>query len=195
MHHRNFVNVYCEEKIIFMSSIFNLKQKIALANSFIHKTSPAYVQFYITSRCNLACEQCNIIYGDATADEMTISQINKMAENLAEIGVCIVLLIGGEPFIRKDIDKIVKAFTDVGIHVRMQTNGLATREQLEKCIMAGGHDISISLDSLMPALQDKINGGFNKSWDRAINTISLISELFPSHGSAFFNSVLMPSNL
>ena len=174
---------------------FSLKQKIALARSFVHKISPAYVQFYITSRCNLTCEQCNIIYGDATANEMTISQIRDMAVNLAEIGVCIVLLIGGEPFIRKDIALIVKAFTDVGIHVRMQTNGIASRKQLEECIGAGGHDISISLDSLKPALQDKINGGFAKSWDRAIDTISMVSELFPSNGTAFFNSVLMPSNL
>ena len=45
-------------------SIFNLKQKINLAKNVIVK-GPVYVQFYITSRCNLACEQCNIIYADA----------------------------------------------------------------------------------------------------------------------------------
>ena len=36
---------------------FSLDQKIALARSLVTKTSPAYVQFYITARCNLACEQ------------------------------------------------------------------------------------------------------------------------------------------
>ena len=52
--------------------------------------------------CNLACEQCNIIYADANAQEMTIDQIRLMADNLAAIGVCVILLIGGEPFVRKD---------------------------------------------------------------------------------------------
>ena len=154
-------------------SIFNLKQKINLAKNVITKSAPLYVQFYITARCNLACEQCNIIYADAKHQEMNIEQINQVAENLKKIGVCIVLLIGGEPFVRKDISEIVKAFTSRNIHVRMQTNGVATREQLEACVKAGGNDISISLDTLKPNMQDKINGGFNKSWEKAIESIAM----------------------
>ena len=175
-------------------SIFNLKQKINLAKNVITKSSPIYVQFYITARCNLACEQCNIIYADAKHQEMNIAQINQVAENLKTIGVGIVLLIGGEPFVRKDISEIVKAFTSRGIHVRMQTNGVATREQLEECVKVGGRDISISLDTLEPSVQDKINGGFNKSWEKAIETIALVSDIFPENSSAFFNSVIMPRN-
>lgn len=174
---------------------FSLRQKLALARSLVTKTSPAYVQFYITARCNLTCEQCNIIYADANAKEMNIDQIRLMAENLAIIGVCMVLLIGGEPFIRNDLPEIVKAFTDQGMHVRLQTNGLASRAALEKCVYNGAHDISISLDSLRPHTQDTINGGFNKSWDRAISTVSLINEIFPENSTAFFNTVMMPRNL
>jgi len=175
-------------------TIFNLRQKINLAKNVITKSAPIYVQFYITARCNLACEQCNIIYADAKHQEMNIYQINQVAENLKKIGVGIVLLIGGEPFVRKDISEIVKAFTSRNIHVRMQTNGVATREQLEECVKVGGKDISISLDTLQPSMQDKINGGFNKSWEKAIETISLVSEIFPENSTAFFNSVIMPRN-
>jgi MoaA/NifB/PqqE/SkfB family radical SAM enzyme len=176
-------------------SYFNLEQKFNFAKSFVGKKSPLYVQFYITSRCNLACEQCNIIYSDAKHQEMNISQINKVAENLKKIGVNIVLLIGGEPFVRKDIDKIVKAFTDKNIHVRMQTNGIATEQQLTNCVNAGGKDISISLDTLEPEIQDAINGGFKKSWERAIKTIAMVSNIFPDNSTAFFNSVIMPKNI
>jgi len=176
-------------------TLFNLAQQYNFAKSFIFKKSPLYVQFYITARCNLACEQCNIIYSDAKHQEMDIDQINKVAENLKKIGVNIVLLIGGEPFIRKDIDKIVKAFTSRNIHVRMQTNGIATEKQLKSCVNYGGKDISISLDTLESSLQDEINGGFKKSWTRAINTISNVSNIFPENSTAFFNSVIMPKNL
>ena len=175
-------------------SIFSIKQKFNLAKNAITKSAPVYVQFYITSRCNLACEQCNIIYADAKHQEMNIAQINKLAENLKKIGVTVVLLIGGEPFVRKDIHQIVKAFTSRDIHVRLQTNGVATREQLEQCVHAGAKDISISLDSLVPKTQDTINGNFNKSWEKAIETISLVSEIFPENSTAFFNSVIMPRN-
>ena len=74
--------------------IFSLSQKFNLAKNVILK-KPIYVQYYITSRCNLACEQCSIIYADAKHQEMDIDQINKVAENLKKIGVTIVLLIGG----------------------------------------------------------------------------------------------------
>jgi len=175
-------------------SVFSLSQKINLAKNVIVKR-PIYVQFYITSRCNLACEQCSIIHADAKHQEMNIEQINKVAENLKKIGVTIILLIGGEPFVRKDISQIVEAFTSRNMHVRMQTNGVATSQQLKDCVKAGGKDISISLDTLDPSVQDKINGGFNNSWERAINTISKVTEIFPEKSTAFFNSVIMPRNL
>ncbi|MGE4607750.1 MAG: radical SAM protein [Myxococcota bacterium] len=174
---------------------FNARQNIKLARSLLTKTSPAYVQFYITARCNLACEQCNIIYADGDSNEMNIHQIRQMAENFAEIGVCMVLLIGGEPFARKDLPDIIEAFVSNDIHVRMQTNGLAPRQMLERCVNAGGHDISISLDSLAPSVQDRINGGFEKSWERAIRTVSVVNDIFPDNGTAFFGTVLMPRNI
>ena len=77
----------------------------------------------------------------------------------------------------------------------MQTNGIATEKQLKSCVNYGGKDISISLDTLEPNLQDEINGGFKKSWTRAINTISNVSNIFPENSTAFFNSVIMPKNL
>lgn len=174
---------------------FTTHQKLNLARSLGTKTSPAYVQFYVTARCNLACEQCNIIYAHADAKEMNIEQIRAMAHNMAEIGVCIVLLIGGEPFVRHDIDLIVQAFHDVGIHVRLQTNGLATKAMMERCIANGAHDISISLDSLDPGMQDTINGDFEKSWDKAVQTMANVNAVFPENGTAFFGTVLMPRNL
>tara|TARA_X000000950_G_scaffold287692_1_gene401098 strand:- start:302 stop:1462 length:1161 start_codon:yes stop_codon:yes gene_type:complete len=176
-------------------SLFNTKQKLNLARGILAKNSPLYVQFYITARCNLSCEQCNIIFADADNREMNINQIRSMAKNFAEIGVAMVLLIGGEPFARKDLPEIIEAFVSNGIHVRMQTNGLASETQLQKCVEAGGHDISISLDSLEGALQETINGGYAKSWERAIKAVSIINKIFPDNGTGFFGTVLMPRNI
>ena len=151
--------------------MFSLQSKISLARSTLFQDQPVYVQFYITARCNLTCNQCNIIYANSDVEECNIYQIEHIAENFAKMKVAIVLLTGGEPFARKDLPEIIKAFEKRGIHVRMQTNGFATEEQIEKCVEAGGKDISISLDSLMPIKQDNINGGFNKSWYKAIKVL------------------------
>lgn len=166
-----------------------------LALSTLTKDYPAYVQFYVTARCNLTCEQCNIIYANADQEECTTDQAGKIAENLAAIGTSVVLLTGGEPFVRKDIVMIAKAMMDNGIHPRLQTNGLASRKQLEEMVKIGAHDISISLDSVVPSLQDEINGGFDSSWERAINTVSLVNDIFPQNSFSVFGCVLAPKNI
>ncbi|MFZ5811854.1 MAG: radical SAM protein [Thermodesulfobacteriota bacterium] len=175
-------------------AFFSHELQKKLARSLVTKSRPLYVQYYITARCNHYCEQCNIVYAQADAPEMNIRQIRAMAENLAEIGVCIVLLIGGEPFVRRDLPEIIKAFVDNGIHVRMQTNGLASRAAMRACIEAGGHDISISLDSLDTSTQDTING-MPHSFERTLKAVAMVSELFPQGGQGFFGTVLMPRNL
>lgn len=176
--------------------MFSAASTARIARGILTKGTPLYVQFYITARCNLTCEQCNIIYANSDVREATLPEIEKIAENLAEIGVAIVLLTGGEPFVRQDLPEIVKAFVSRGIHVRMQTNGLASEEALAKCVENGGHDISISLDSLDPVRQDAINGGFPGSWRRALGTISKVTKILPSKGSfSAFGCVMSHHNL
>ena len=87
--------------------MFSNLSKNSLAKAVITKNQPIYVQFYITARCNLTCQQCNIIYANSDMRECTISEIEKIADNLAEMGVAIVLLTGGEPFIRRDLPEII----------------------------------------------------------------------------------------
>ena len=176
--------------------MFSKLSKKTLFKAAIFQDSPVYVQFYITARCNLTCEQCNIIYANSDVGECSISEIEKIADNFAKMGVAIVLLTGGEPFARKDLPKIIYAFESRNIHVRMQTNGFANEDQIAQVVESGGKDISISLDSLNSEIQDKINGGFNKSWHKALKTISLFTKYLPKRNSfASLGCVFQPNNI
>ena len=167
-----------------------------LAKAALFQNAPVYVQFYITSRCNLTCKQCNIIYANSDVRECSLDEIKRIADNFAELGVAIVLLTGGEPYVREDLPEIIREFETRGIHVRMQTNGLATEEQIHKSIEFGGKDISISLDSLYSPTQDDINGGFKKSWHRALQTIATYTKYLPKEGSfAALGCVIQRENL
>lgn len=176
--------------------MFSSLSKMTLAKAAIYQDAPVYVQFYITARCNLTCEQCNIIYANSDVRECTIDEVKRIADNFAKMGVAIVLLTGGEPFARKDLPDIIYAFESRGVHVRMQTNGFATEDQIARAVEAGGKDISISLDSLQPVIQDKINGSFNKSWHEALKAIALFTKYLPKEGSfASLGCVLQPQNM
>ena len=176
--------------------MFSTLSKRTLARAVLLKDAPIYVQFYITARCNLTCDQCNVIYANSDVRECTLDEIRRIADNFAEMGVAMVLLTGGEPFARSDLAQIIVEFESRGVHVRMQTNGLATDERIEEVVEAGGRDISISLDSLWPASQDAINGGFVKSWHAAIRAMSAFTRYLPLKGSfASLGCVLQRDNL
>jgi MoaA/NifB/PqqE/SkfB family radical SAM enzyme len=139
---------------------------------------------------------CNIVEANQDVDPFHFDKIEKIAENLKKIGVGVVLLTGGEPFLRKDIDMIVKAFKSRGMDVRLQTNGYKTdREKIKKCVEYGARDINISLDSLDEELFDYINT-YKGSTIAALETMSFVSRTFPSKDSiCAFGCVLSRYNV
>ena len=85
--------------------MFSNLSKTTLAKAVLFQNAPVYVQFYVTARCNLTCEQCNIIYTNSDVRECTIDEVERIADNFAKMGVAIVLLTGGEPFARRTSHK------------------------------------------------------------------------------------------
>jgi len=160
----------------------------------ITKQSPLYVQYYVTARCNFRCQQCNVIYANADRRELSTEDAIKTIENLGKIGTSVLLLTGGEPFVRSDLPELAKAAISNNMHVRIQTNGLANPEALRKCVEYGVTDISISLDSLQPSLQDFLNGDVTNSWQSTLETISNVSNIFPPESFAVFGCVISPFN-
>lgn len=176
--------------------MFSSLSKKTLIRAALLQDAPVYVQFYVTARCNLTCKQCNIIYANSDVRECTLDEIKWIADNFAAMGVAMVLLTGGEPFTRVDLPEIIREFESRGVHVRMQTNGLAADERIRKVIEYGGRDISISLDSLWPGNQDDINGGFARSWHDALRAMATFTKYLPKEGSfASLGCVLQRDNL
>lgn len=165
-----------------------------LLSNTITKSAPLYVQYYVTARCNLRCEQCNVIYANADRRELNTEESFGVIDNLAELGTSVVLLTGGEPFIRNDLPKLAGRLIEKDVHPRIQTNGLATLERLQECAEYGVRDISISLDSLVPSMQDKLNGGFESSWNTAIETVSNVGKTLGENTFAAFGCVFSPTN-
>ena len=163
--------------------MFTLNTKIAMAKAVLTKRSPFYIQFYISKYCNLRCGMCNIVQANKDLQPFSNEQIEKIADNLVRIGAGVVLLTGGEPFLRPDIDEIVRIFKKHNLDIRMQTAGLNTdRKKIIKCVENGARDINVSLDTLDEKLADYING-VEGSWREALKTISFISRTFPKKDS------------
>lgn len=69
--------------------------------------------FFVTYNCNFRCKTCFYVevMDDSKADkykELSIEEINKISKFLRSISK--LLLSGGEPFLREDLDEIYEIF-------------------------------------------------------------------------------------
>ena len=176
--------------------MFSLHTKISMAKAVLTKNSPFYVQFFVSNKCHLRCRMCNIVEANENTVPFGTDKIEAIAKNLRSIGCGVVLLTGGEPFMRSDISEIVKTFKHYSLDIRLQTAGLISKfDAIRACADAGARDINVSIDSLDEQLSDRING-VPGSWNMAVRTIARICREFPAKSTVCaLGCVLSPPNL
>jgi cyclic pyranopterin phosphate synthase len=112
----------------------------------------------VTDRCNFRCTYCmpKEVFGRDFAflrrDELlTFEEIARLTRVFVQLGVRKVRLTGGEPLLRRDLDRLVEqlAVIDGLDDLALTTNGaLLTRDKARALHAAGLRRITVSLDSL-----------------------------------------------
>jgi MoaA/NifB/PqqE/SkfB family radical SAM enzyme len=176
--------------------MFTARTKKALIRGVLTKKSPIYVQFAVTKLCNLKCRMCGSSTSRKDEAELSLPQIEILAGTLDKLNAGVVLLTGGEVFLRPDIAEVVRIFSRKGFTVRLQTNGiLADEEKIKAVCAAGAKEITISLNSLIPEKQDAITGQ-EGSWQKIVASIVRFSRILPTRGALLgINTVVTPGNL
>jgi cyclic pyranopterin phosphate synthase len=131
-----------------------------------------YLRISLTGRCNLNCSYCRPSgAGDchrSTEPPLSDSELLLLVELLAGMGVRKVRLTGGEPLLRRGIERLVQRISAVpGIEtVAMTTNGTLLEPRLDGLVHAGLRRLNISLDSLDPERLRLITGQdcFDSVW-------------------------------
>ena len=159
----------------FVASISSLRVKKAR-----NLKTPTSLVFFITNKCNARCKHCFYWKELNKAEyELNIDQIKKIANSLKDSYS--IVITGGEPFLRKDIYEICKAFDKKIKTLRLATNGFMTdtvydtiNKIIKNCEFKN-IDIQISIDG-PKELHDSIRcvkGSFNN----AIKTIKKLKTL------------------
>ncbi len=85
----------------------------------------------LTARCNNDCRHCciNLPASDRTAraSELSLAEIERLADDAVELGALWCLVTGGEPLLRDDFDDIYLALKRRGLLVSVFTNGCLVR--------------------------------------------------------------------
>lgn len=122
-----------------------------------------YLRVSVTERCNFRCRYC---MPDKPFEWVPHENLLSFEELFLFIKVAIdegvkkIRITGGEPLIRKDIDKFIKMISDYApsIDLAMTTNGFFLKQYAKPLKDAGLKRINMSLDTLVSDKAAKISG-------------------------------------
>jgi radical SAM protein with 4Fe4S-binding SPASM domain len=124
---------------------------------------PHVVAWNITQRCNLACAHCYISAGSwhSAAAELSTEQCLRVVDEILEANPSPMLILsGGEPLVRDDLETIAARASSGGATVVVGTNGIGlTDERIESLKAAGVQGVAVSVDSLNPTYHDRFRHG------------------------------------
>ncbi|NPV58842.1 MAG: GTP 3',8-cyclase MoaA [Actinobacteria bacterium] len=112
-----------------------------------------YLRLAVTDRCNLRCVYCMPPEGVphlSHDDILTYEEITRVLKVAVGAGISKVRLTGGEPLVRKDLDRLVSGIASLrpSLDISLTTNGTLLAAQAEKLAAAGLRRVNISIDSL-----------------------------------------------
>ncbi|WP_214307253.1 GTP 3',8-cyclase MoaA [Staphylococcus pseudoxylosus] len=120
----------------------------------------------VTDRCNFRCDYCmpKEIFGDdfvfLPKDELlSFDEMVRIAHVYTKLGVKKIRITGGEPLLRRDLDKLIYKLNQIdGIEdIGLTTNGLLLKKHGQKLYDAGLRRINVSLDAIEDEVFQSIN--------------------------------------
>jgi len=162
----------------------NIKKKIILSLFQQHKKNQrklhelSYLFWECTLRCNLNCIHCGSDCSKETlSPDMPLDDFLKVLDSIAphvNPNKTMVVLTGGEPFMRKDLERCGEEIYKRGFPWGMVTNGYGlTTERFNVLLKAGLRSITISIDGLNPETHDWFRGK-SGSWEKAIDAVERV---------------------
>ncbi len=124
----------------------------------------------VMDRCNFRCPYCmpRETFHDkyrflGSKERLSFDEIVRLTRLFAQLGVRKLRLTGGEPLLRANLSDLIGDLTAIpGIEdIALTTNGVLLSKYAAELKAAGLKRITVSLDSLDPAVFKKMSGGFD----------------------------------
>ena len=150
---------------------FRSKKSVAqvLSSFFGDQHTPFSAMIEIADRCNEVCVHCYQIQGQK--GEMSTDEVKSVMDQLAELGVLMLTISGGEPTLRHDFLELVEHARTKKFAVKIFTNGLTmTAELAQKLADLAVQEVQMSLYSHRPEVHDEVTG-VRGSWQKTVAAV------------------------
>ncbi len=120
-----------------------------------------YLRLSVTDRCNLRCIYCMPESGIPLVDPsdiLTVGETVQLTKIITDAaGIKKIRITGGEPLVRKGLQKIIREISDLPVdEIVLTTNGLLLPSMAKELAESGITRVNISIDSLKDAVMQKI---------------------------------------
>lgn len=159
------------------------------------------VIFFVTSKCNLRCQNCFYWRNLNKKTDLSFEEIKKVSDHLPNFGV--LLVSGGEPFLREDLAEIVSLFRRKNkiSFVGIPTNGTFTEKIVTQSrkILENNPQLSMNIYFSIDGLakfhdQSRDRKGTLKKALASIKKINQLKEGYPNL-TVSINTVISAKNL
>lgn len=134
---------------------------------------------HTNNSCNLACTHCLVNSAPGEAPGLPRMELARIVEEAAELGVERFYVTGGEPFLRPDIDELIRLTTDtLGRELIILTNATLFRGPRGRGLSSFSRErlkFQVSVDGGRLETNDPIRGP--GSFDSALDGIGILSGL------------------
>lgn len=160
---------------------------------------PFVVMFELTYNCNEKCVHCfnpgasrNDLEKSTRTDreEIDIIHYEKLLDDLKQLGVVKIILTGGDPFVKKDIWKLIEMIYERDFVFDIYTNGLAILGRTEKLAKFYPRSVGLSIYSEVDEIHDsitRVKGSLKK-------TLSVADEIVKYGIPLYFKCPIMTHN-
>ena len=118
----------------------------------------------VTDRCNFRCVYCmpKEVYGRdhrflERRELLTFEEITRVARTFVAAGVQKIRITGGEPLVRRDLERLIAQLAELDVDLTLTTNGSLLPQKAQLLADAGLRRITVSLDSLDDAIFRALN--------------------------------------
>lgn len=156
------IEYYKEE--LLSNNPYKSKNSFLLGNfSNINKldlSAPISLSWQITNKCNSRCCFCCNDSGIGK-NELDFEEIKRIAKEILKWDCMRIIIGGGEPLVRDDIEDILKIFENEKVKPAIATNGILLNEKIINQISKSCITLQISLDTLNKDIYTKLRGTDN----------------------------------
>ncbi len=149
--------------------------------NLLRKDKLNYLILYVTSKCNFFCKTCFFHKNLNKENDLSLEEFKKISDNLGFISV--LLLSGGEPFLRKDLTEICGVFIE---NNRVDTLSIPTNGYLSKEIAAVAEKLAVRFPKTVISINPSLDGmeqchdtirGVQGSFSQVIDTIKELENI------------------